>query len=484
MTLFNTITTRRELAEYIYVPYAKITYLIFKKGINNCYNTFEIPKKSGGVRQINAPDESLKDVQSRLAYALWEHQEAINAENNIRSNVSHAFEKKKSIFTNAQIHHNKRFVVNIDLKDFFDSFHFGRVCGFFEKNKYYELPHEVAVTIAQLSCYKRKLPQGAPTSPIITNIMCQILDNHILGIAKKYHLDYTRYADDLTFSTNNKTFMSKWEDFYCELEKEITRSGFAINQKKTRVQFKDSKQVVTGLVVNKKISVDHNYYKQVRAMAHSLYSTGKYHVNSVEGTVAQLEGRFAFINQIDKYNNKKDAVNKHGFFCLNGREKQYQKFLFYKYFFDTEKPIIVTEGKTDVRYLKAALKKMYSLYPSLIEKDASGNFKYKVAFFKRSKRLRYFFNISLDGADTIGNIYKFYIDENERAFPNYFADMLKLGRTPANPIILLYDNEISNRNKPIHKFLNSNGIGKAKQKRIGSIFKSEVVGQRKYIYRN
>ena len=83
-------------------------------------------------------------------------------------------------------------------------------------------------------------------------------------------------------------------------------------------------------------------------MAYSLYSTGTYHSAGIKGTMQQLEGRFAFINQIDKNNNEGDKENKYNFYNLNAREKQYRQFLFYKYFFANEKPIIVTEGKTDI----------------------------------------------------------------------------------------------------------------------------------------
>ena len=170
------------------------------------------------------------------------------------------------------------------------------------------LPHEAAVTIAQLACYKGKLPQGAPTSPIITNLICQVLDMHLLSLAKRYKLDYTRYADDLTFSTNNKSFLEKWAEFYSELDRKIKKAGFSINERKTRIAYRDSKQVVTGLVVNKKISVDHSYYRKVRAMAHSLYKTGSYEVDGKEGTIKQLEGRFSYIDHIDKYKNKCDSM--------------------------------------------------------------------------------------------------------------------------------------------------------------------------------
>lgn len=113
-------------------------------------------------------------------------------------------EKGKSFITNAQIHRNKRFVINVDLENFFDSFHFGRVRGYFMKNKNYQCSEEVATTIAQIACYEGKLPQGAPSSPIITNMICNIFDMRLLRLAKKYKLDYTRYADDLSFSTNDK----------------------------------------------------------------------------------------------------------------------------------------------------------------------------------------------------------------------------------------------------------------------------------------
>lgn len=167
-------------------------------------------------------------------------------------NISHAFQKEKSIITNAQIHRNKRFVLNIDLENFFNSFHFGRVKGFFEKDKNFKVPPDVALIIAQLTCYQGVLPQGAPSSPIITNLICRILDLRILKLAKKYKLDYSRYADDLTFSTNIRSFDAQEKEFLSVLETEIKRAGFKINTKKTRLQFNNSRQEVTGLIVNKK----------------------------------------------------------------------------------------------------------------------------------------------------------------------------------------------------------------------------------------
>lgn len=336
------------------------------------------------------------------------------------------------------------------------------------KNKHFNLPHEPAITIAQLACYQGKLPQGAPTSPIITNLVCQVLDMHLLSFAKRYRLDYTRYADDITFSTNDRAFLETWDSFYAELEKKIRKAGFSLNEKKTRITYRDSKQVVTGLVVNKKISVDHAYCRKVRAMAHSLYTNGSYSVDGVEGNIRQLESRFAFIDQIEKYNNICDSAGKHNAFTLNGREKQYQQFLFYRYFFDVHKPLIVTEGKTDVRYIKAALRSLYADYPDLVEKDAKGKFLYKVDFFKRSKRFKYLFNLALDGADSLTDLYDYFASKGKDKRTNYLAYFLRITqRTPQNPVIFVYDNEIANKNKPLCKFSNHANLNEAQKQSLG-----------------
>ncbi|EGO9008665.1 RNA-directed DNA polymerase, partial [Enterococcus faecalis] len=264
MSSFSDIKNRNDFFRLLNIPKKNMTYLLYnkeKKGTENSYQTFEIEKKSGGVRIIHAPNDELKFVQKRLANLLWMTQKKIWKENNIKANISHAFEEKKSIITNAKIHRNKKFVLNVDLEDFFSSFHFGRVKGFFEKDNNFKVPEDVALIIAQLTCYQGSLPQGSPSSPIITNLICKIMDFRILKLAKKYKLDYSRYADDLTFSTNNTLFLSQETIFLKKLNKEIDRAGFKLNAKKTRLQFNSSRQEVTGLVVNKKISVPREYYK-------------------------------------------------------------------------------------------------------------------------------------------------------------------------------------------------------------------------------
>lgn len=153
---FSEILSRDDLAHYLGIKKSQLTYVLYKKKTDSYYTSFEIPKKSGGTRRIDAPTGFLKNIQVRLAYALWEHQSSLRVERNTQSNISHAFEKKKSIMTNAQIHRNKYVVLNLDLENFFESFHFGRVSGYFEKNRDFDLPHDVAIIIVVLkSCLIR-----------------------------------------------------------------------------------------------------------------------------------------------------------------------------------------------------------------------------------------------------------------------------------------------------------------------------------------
>ena len=448
------IKTRNDFAKFIGVKLQTLTYLLYIKKIDNCYNTLEIPKKNGDSRTICVPNKNLKKVQKKLYNKLSTYYDEIKTQNNFTSKISHGFEKNRSIVTNAEVHKNKRYVVNLDLLVFFPSINFGRVRSYFIKNNYFEINDDIATILAQLTCYKGTLPQGASTSPLIANMICNIMDIRILKIAKKYRLDYTRYADDLTFSTNNKYFLNDYDKFLEDIKNIIHRSGFELNSKKTRLLFSNSRQEVTGLVVNKKISVPKEYYKNTRAMAHSLYKNGYFLIDDEVGTIEQLEGRFSFINQINLYNidNKKKNM-----WHLNSKEKQYQKFMIYKTFYANEKPLIITEGKTDVLYIKAALKKYYKYFPNLITKKDNGNFVFHVNFFKRKQKHSYYLNLVKDGADTIKNIYSnCYIKTKNNKNITTVHDFKKLcGERETNPVILIFDNEmVSNKDRPLKKFLN------------------------------
>lgn len=479
---FNAINSRNELFEFLKVKKEIMNYILYVKKTECSYNSFKIEKKSGGFREINAPDDELKVIQKKLALSLWLYQKEIWDEKGINPNISHAFEKDKSIISNARIHRNKKFVLNLDLENFFKSFHFGRVKGFFEKDRDFKVPPEVAVVIAQLTCYDGYLPQGAPSSPIITNLICRILDFRILKLAKKFKLDYTRYADDLTFSTNRKGFLADYIDFLEELSKEILRAGFKINDSKTRMQYSNSKQIVTGLIVNKKINIDSTYYRKTRAIAHTLYKGKEIEINGKKATIDNLEGRFAFINQLDRYNNAINAeitVGKKKKFAFNGREMQYRKFLFYKYFFANTKPLIVTEGKTDIKYIKSALKKLYKDYPNLVSKTSDGIFEYKISFLKKTNRLRYFLGIQKDGATALTEIYKYYAPSNGLNDPyiNYMDEFKRISDSQAEkPVFLLFDNEMGKKSdKPLKKFVGCAKINEDKISELKDTLKLKLV---------
>lgn len=550
MTKFNQLQTKDDFAKLLGLKSAKyINYLLYNIKTDNLYNSFTIPKKNGGERVIHAPKKDLKFLQKKLSNVLWEcYLESIESKSkdkNFKTPVlSHAFEKGKSIITNSQMHRNKKYILNIDLKNFFDSFNFGRVRGFFIKDKDFAVSPEIATVIAQIACYQGKLPQGAPSSPIITNLITRILDYRIVKIAKKYRFTYSRYADDMTFSTNrelnsNKLRASKeLDNFLTELEEVIISSGFEINPKKTRLSNSMQRQEVTGLVVNKKINVKREYIKNTRAMAFQLYKDGAFEIDKKPGTINQLTGRFAFIFQIDQYNNyllyKKSLIQnnldsqkyllgrnsskkseskyywkyifynkdlrkelfdnkKHNTYNLptefysigkeqkktymslfNSREKEYKKFLFYKYFFGNDKPIIVTEGKTDPRYIKAALKKLYHKYPELIEK-VGDNFVFKIEFLNHTNTIEYLFNVP-EGGEGFKYWYNYfsdksyYNDDGEKKFfaldpeerilyANYITYFQQLtDNIPNYPTIFLFDNEPNNRNgkdkSPLFLFAN------------------------------
>jgi len=272
-----------------YKPKA-LSYVLYKIPSDNKYIEFTIPKKNGGERRIKAPVDQLKTLQKRLAELLNKCFEEICIKSKHKRSLSHGFRKKHSIITNAIKHKNKRHVFNADLQDFFPSMNFGRVRGFLIKNAHFELDPKVATVIAQIACHDNELPQGRPCSPIISNLIGHLLDIRMANLAKKAKCTYSRYADDLTFSTNRKEFPERiaikknesdneWVSGKA-LKKEIEKVGFKINERKTSLQHKTARQIATGLVVNKKVNIKREYYKLARSMCHALFQSDAFYIKS------------------------------------------------------------------------------------------------------------------------------------------------------------------------------------------------------------
>lgn len=246
----------------------QLTYHAHPKLNPNRYIQFQIPKKKKGeFRTITAPNAGLKCIQRCINVLLLERFVAHPA--------AYGFVPGKSIVDNAKVHLGQRYIYNIDLKDFFPSITIGRVFACLQLPPL-SFDKETASLLADLCCHEGVLPQGAPTSPILTNITCQRLDWRLNKLARRYDLRYSRYADDITFSGMTNLFHEDG-DFVKALQQFIEMEGFHINSAKTRLNSYYERQEVTGLIINEKPNVTQKYVKQIRTMLYN-WETGGYEV--------------------------------------------------------------------------------------------------------------------------------------------------------------------------------------------------------------
>jgi RNA-directed DNA polymerase len=382
-----------------------LSFILYKKGMSANYTTFDIKKRNGGMRSISAPTPDLKLLQRRLAKLLQDSTAEIRIVKKFSDNVSHGFRRGRSIITNAKAHRRHRFVFNVDLTDFFGTINFGRVRGYFIKDQHFSLNPKVATVLAQIACFNNKLPQGSPCSPIISNLIGNLLDIHLVKLALRGGCTYTRYADDLTFSTNKKIFPPAIAQLIVDnrwgagpgLLNLVAKSVFHLNPTKTRMQYCDSRQEVTGLVINRKINVRREYRHLARALAHTLLTTGAFEfrtktvdpqgnvvINTSPGTIPQLRGMLEFIDGLDFYNEVQNPskLKLGGQAKLSSRESLYQRFLLYSEFFAASMPMIICEGKTDNVYLRHAIRSLAKSFPALAAVDPSGKIKLRFRLFK------------------------------------------------------------------------------------------------------
>jgi hypothetical protein len=436
--------SKPDLARLLGIDPVFMTRVIYIRNTDNLYSQFTIKKKNGSDRHISAPDPELKEIQSRLSDLLQDCLNNIRENSKEDNNFSHGFERNRSIITNAEKHKSKKWVLNIDLRNFFDEFNFGRVRGYFLKNKNFSLNTELSTLIAKIACHQDKLPQGSPCSPVITNLILVSLDRRLSNLCNRVGCTYTRYADDITISTNKKEFprniiKSHNEnsiDLNKKFLKEIISSGFQINLNKLRLFDKKCRQEVTGLTVNRFVNVDNKYAKKIRAMAHSLFTKGGYTLTDKKtreqraGNINELGGMLSFIDYVDKHNNRLPHIIKTS---LNKRENVYSDFLYYSAFWANPKPTILTEGKTDITYLRVALDSLSANYPNLIGNKKMGNKTvrdYGVKFFKNTTKSKYFLNLD-GGASHLKDFIVGY-EKKTNAF-KAIADQ--------KPVIIVLDND-------------------------------------------
>ncbi len=231
------------------------------------YSQFKIPKKNGDFRTISAPADGLADILhfvNRIFQAIYEPKDCVMG-----------FTENRSVVNNAIVHLNQNYVLNLDLKDFFTSIDQARVWRRIQLEPY-NIQAPMANILAGLCSMKYiaedksvryVLPQGSPTSPILSNMVCENLDRRLMGLAKRFGLNYTRYADDITFSSKHNVYRDG-SMFMKELARIIADQRFQINEKKTRLQKRGSRQEVTGLIVGGKVNVTSQYVKDIRILLH------------------------------------------------------------------------------------------------------------------------------------------------------------------------------------------------------------------------
>ena len=310
------------LASAMGIGLAELRFLSYARPVSTVhhYKRFEIAKKTGGTRLISAPMPRMKRAQ----YWILEN---ILAKIKL-PDMAHGFVPSRSIVTNAQPHIGARLVINMDLKDFFPTITFPRIKGLFVSLGY----SEPVATIFGLLCSEpdtdavqldgtayfvdrgpRFLPQGAPTSPAISNILCCRLDRRLAGMATKLGFIYTRYADDLTFSCSGNGH-ERLQKLLWRTRQIVTAEGFMLNAAKTRIMHCGRRQEVTGIVVNRKLSIDRKTLKRFRALLFQIDRDGP------EGKIwgrggnifGAIQGYAHFIRMVDPVKGKQYLAKVNG----------------------------------------------------------------------------------------------------------------------------------------------------------------------------
>ncbi len=302
------LTTRADVARLLEIEDKFLCTILYGVKERKNYSTFEIQKKSKKLRTINKPPKNIAILQSKLHHAL-------SLIYNPKKCV-HGFVRKKNIVSNARNHCGRHHVLNIDLKDFFPSIHIGRVKGALRRGPY-NMGEEAATVVSQICCLDDgELPQGAPTSPIISNLVCRKLDSELTEFARDVKCQYSRYADDITFSSfqarlpqrvasvsSNEVVLGE------ELVAIIHDNSFDINSNKVKYIDRSLRQEVTGITVNEFPNIKRQF---ILSISSALYAWEKFGYDAVNKDYARklgivescvsvnniLRGRIAYLKMV------------------------------------------------------------------------------------------------------------------------------------------------------------------------------------------
>jgi RNA-directed DNA polymerase len=260
------LATRADVAALLEIPLARLTWWVVASSPQKRYKRFDILRRNGGVRTIHAPAKPLKEIQQKLAAILTSYYE-------VPRHV-HGFAPERSAVSNARVHRSREWVLRVDLADFFPSIHFGRVRGLFMESPF-DCSEEAATLLAQICCFEAQIPQGAPTSPIVSNLICRRLDRDLWRLTRSKACSVTRYADDICLSTDRLRFPSEFAHMEGArtvagpaIKDVVEENGFELNSEKSRLMHRTQRQRVTGLVINETANLPREYVRGLRSLLH------------------------------------------------------------------------------------------------------------------------------------------------------------------------------------------------------------------------
>lgn len=303
------LSTPADVATALELPVKRLRWLAFhaEVAVVTHYVRFQIPKKSGGVRELSAPHADLAKAQRWILQNILDLVPV--------NGVAHGFVRGRCTLTNARSHTGKDVVLNADLKDFFPSITFPRVRGIFQQLGYSpavatvlallctESPRRAVIYDGQpfqVACGSRALPQGACTSPALSNLCARKLDLRFAALAAKHGWTYTRYADDLTFSTRGEPAKAT-ALILSRLHNIVKDEHFEVNEAKTRIQRRNAQQSVTGVVVNDRCNVARKTRRRLRAILHQAAKTGLPEQNRIghDNFAGWVSGMLGYVKMIN-----------------------------------------------------------------------------------------------------------------------------------------------------------------------------------------
>jgi len=281
---FPTFRTVKELAALMHIDEGRLAILSLRP--ERFYRRYQIPKRHGGWREIQSPNKELKAVQAWILRKILDKLST--------SPYATAYVKGRGLLDNVSPHVSNRYFLSVDIRDFFPSVSSLLVHRLFERMGYSKL---AASKLGRLCSYFSGLPQGAVTSPALSNLICVSLDRRLAGLASHRNVVFTRYADDITFSTNNRNALPR---LVPAVYKILRDEGYEPNHKKTRILGPRTRCVITGLVKNSSVpsfGIGRKKKTEMRAIMHNFLAQGRPHPKYPNK--ASIEGWLYFLRNVD-----------------------------------------------------------------------------------------------------------------------------------------------------------------------------------------